>query len=602
MDVIDKMILTAGPSISKLELKYAFDAAENGWNNHHSDYIKRFEEVFANYIGVKYALATSSCTGALHLALLGLDIGPGDEVIVPEISWIATASAVKYTGAEPVFCDIDSKTWVMDIHSVEKLITKKTKAIIPVHLYGNVVDMDPLIKLAKKHDIKIVEDAAPSIGTIYKGRKTGSFGDAAAFSFQGAKALVTGEGGMFVTNNQELYIKVKALWDHGRNPEKPLEAIQIGYKYKMSNIQAALGLAQIQRVEEIVEKKRLIFSWYEKRLKNIDLITLNHEYEDTRNIFWMTTIVLDKSIKLTRDQFMNELKLRNIDSRIVFSPMSSFPMFKSYKNFNPVSYDIPYRAINLPSGHNLLEDEVEYICESIREILGQKNINYQLSDRLKFRKNIKTIIKDLKFNSNNVFSDYFNKINVENIMLIPLGENHQESKIFNKLMNWRINSQDWFPKKFNVTLDSTISWYKKQYLEKEDRILFLIESNSNPIGHIGINEIDYSNRSCELDNVIRGEISDVKDIMFKSSKIIIDWTKNSLNMENIYLRVFSDNTRAINLYERLGFIEISRSPLVKLNLDGEEMWEERVLQKHEEVQRYFVTMKLLNGVENEFEI
>jgi perosamine synthetase len=249
MKKTNQTILTAGPSITEKEIHYVNDAIINGWNLHHSDYIKKFEAQFANYIGVKHALATSSCTGALHLALLAMGIGPGDEVIVPETTWIATASAVVYVGAKPIFADIDPKTWVLDVNKLSRYLTKNTKAIIPVHLYGNPVDMDPLLAFAQKNNVMVLEDAAPSIGTIYKGKKTGSFGNAAAFSFQGAKALVTGEGGMFVTNDTLLYEKVKTLWDHGRNPNSPLEAIIIGYKYKMSNLQAAIGLAQIERVE-----------------------------------------------------------------------------------------------------------------------------------------------------------------------------------------------------------------------------------------------------------------------------------------------------------------------------------------------------------------
>jgi perosamine synthetase len=279
------LILTVGPSITAKEVEYVTDAVLNGWNLHHSVYIRKFEARFAEYLGVKYALATSSCTGALHLTLLALGLVPGDEVIVPDVTWIATVSAVCYVGATPVFADIDPDTWVMDPQSVKKLLTPKTKAIIPVHLYGNPVDMEPLLEMATERGIAIVEDAAPSIGAEYHGKKTGSFGRAAVFSFQGAKALITGEGGMAVTNDHALMERIQLIGDHGRDPNRQFYNIEIGYKYKMSNLQAALGLAQIERVEEIVARKRHIYSWYYERLNDLSDIRLNLEREGTRNIY-----------------------------------------------------------------------------------------------------------------------------------------------------------------------------------------------------------------------------------------------------------------------------------------------------------------------------
>jgi len=370
LPIVNKLILTAGPSITDKEIEYGTDAIKNGWNEHHSDYIKKFERKFGDYVGTKHAVATSCCTGAMHLTMIALSYGPGDEVIIPEITWIATAAAVKYVGATPVFCDVDKETWTMDPKSVEKLITPKTKAIMPVHIYGHPCEMEPLWNLAKKYNLKIIEDAAQSIGAEYNGKKTGSLGDVGAFSFQGAKAIVTGEGGMYVSNNDEITDKFKFYWDQGRDPNRALFNLEIGYKYKMSNVQAAIGLAQIERVEEIVARKIQIFKWYQKRLSDIpDLISLNIQKPWAKNIYWMSSIILNEKVKFNRDQFMSKLKERMIDSRPIFYPLSCMPMFSKVNN--PNAYHIGFRGINLPSGHNRTEEEIDYICSHIKDILKQ---------------------------------------------------------------------------------------------------------------------------------------------------------------------------------------------------------------------------------------
>lgn len=362
-----KMILTAGPSITQKEIDYVNDAVRNGWNEHWGDYIKKFEKSFAEYIGVKHALTTSSCTGALHLSLVALGIGAGDEVIVPDISWIATASVVRYVGAEPVFADVLKDSWCIDPKSIENRITEKTKAIIPVHLYGQPADMQEVLRIAKKRNLKVIEDAAPSIGAEYNGKRTGSFGDISGFSFQGAKLMVTGEGGMLVTNNSDLFEVVKHYAEHGR-ASTGFEISDIGFKYKMSNIQAALGLAQLERADELISKKIQLYEWYSEGLKNLDGVTLNkRNTKFEKSIYWMSSIILDKNFGITRDELMEKLREKNIDSRPLFPQMSSFRMFKNYDN--PVAKHIANNGINLPSGHERTQEEIAYICKNIREIL-----------------------------------------------------------------------------------------------------------------------------------------------------------------------------------------------------------------------------------------
>jgi len=364
-----KMILTAGPSITQKEIDYVTDAVTNCYDEHWADYIKRFEKAFAEYLEVKHAMTTSSCTGALHLALVALGIGKGDEVIVPDMSWIATASAVCYTGAKPVFADVLPYTWCIDQQSIREKITSRTKAIIPVHLYGHPADMGDIEDIADEHNLWIVEDAAPALGAKYQGVKVGSWGTFGCFSFQGAKMVSTGEGGMLVTSNTELYEKAKHYAEHGRI-SSGFEIGDIGFKYKMSNLQAALGLAQLERIDELIAKKKQIFNWYYEELKGIDYIFLNDKPHHTLYadpIYWMTSMVLHREVKMSRVELIHELKNRNVDTGPFFPPISSFRMFKNANN--STARFLGERGLNLPSGHRLEYEDVKYVCDCIKDIL-----------------------------------------------------------------------------------------------------------------------------------------------------------------------------------------------------------------------------------------
>ncbi|OHB58195.1 MAG: hypothetical protein A2173_03595, partial [Planctomycetes bacterium RBG_13_44_8b] len=354
---MEKTILTAGPSITKKEINYVLDAVKSGWNENWDNYLTKFEQAFAGFIGVKYALATSSCTGAMHLALLSLGIKGGDEVIIPDLSWVATASVVKYVGAEPVLVDVLEDSWCLDPVSLKKAITTKTKAIMPVHLYGHPCEMDEINKIAKEYGLFVIEDAAQAIGSLYKSKRPGSLGDIACFSFQGAKIMVTGEGGMLLTNNEEWYRRSKFYNNHGRDLNGTFWILEVGYKYKMSNLQAALGLAQLERIEELVSKKQLIYRWYSDRLKDINGISLNTERPNIKNNYWMTSLVLNKDFGVSRDELMKAMKEKyHIDTRTFFYPVSSFKPFN--RRFeNEISDKLSHNGINLPSGHNLQEED-----------------------------------------------------------------------------------------------------------------------------------------------------------------------------------------------------------------------------------------------------
>lgn len=362
------------PSITDTEIRYVDDAIRNGWGPKCYDYIKLFESKFATYQNNKFALATSSCTGAIHLALMAMGVKADDEVIVPELTWIASVEPIMYIGAKPVFVDVLEDTWCIDPQKIREAVTAKTKAIIVVHLYGNLCEMDEIMKIATENNLMVLEDAAEGLGSEIDGRKAGSIGHAGVFSFHGTKTLTTGEGGILVTNDESVFERAKVLNDHGRNPKDPDNKMfwmrDYGYKYKMSNIEAAIGVAQIERIEELVEKKRQIFSWYADLLKDIPA-RMNPEYPNTKNSYWLPTLIFDKSINFDRDAFFEFMKSKNIDSRPFFYPLSSLPMFDRQKE-NLVAYDIYSRGINLPSFHDLTFDEAEFVSELIISFLKLK--------------------------------------------------------------------------------------------------------------------------------------------------------------------------------------------------------------------------------------
>lgn len=362
------------PSITSLELQYAGDAAAYGWGEKCYEYIHRFEDQFKKHLDVKYAIATSSCTGALHLGMAALGIGADDEVIMADTNWIATASPIISLGAKPIFLDILADSWCIDPALVERAITPRTRAIVAVHLYGNLCNLDKLIEIGDKYGIPVIEDAAEAIGSIYYGRRAGSVGKFGAFSFHGTKTITTGEGGMFVTNDADLYEKVFTLSNHGRakSQTKQFWPDLVGFKYKMSNIQAAIGCAQIERVDDLIARKREIFAFYKERLSILPGTSMNLEQEGSVNGVWMPNIVFDKETGITREQLLIAFAKENIDARVFFWPLSSLPPFPPalfQKNLN--AYDIPARAINLPSHHDLSQEELMRVVEVIIGIYRQ---------------------------------------------------------------------------------------------------------------------------------------------------------------------------------------------------------------------------------------
>lgn len=361
------MIHIASPIFKGNEKKYVNDCIDSTWISSIGKYINSFEKKFAEFINVKYAISCCNGTVALHLPLLAYDVKPGDEIIVPTLTYIATANAVKYCGATPVFVDSEPETWNMDPDKIEAKINKKTRGIIVVHLYGHPVNMDPIMKIAKKHKLFVIEDAAEAHGAKYKNKIVGSIGHVGTFSFFGNKIITTGEGGMVVTNNKKLAEKIKILKEQGMNPKRRYWFLKVGYNYRMTNIQAAIGLAQLEKVDWHMNMRKRVAKLYYENLKSISqFVELPIEKKWAKHSYWMFSIFLKNSVKLTRDKFMQLLQKEGIETRPVFYPVTDMPPYKNIDEKFPVAGKIAARGINLPSHAGLTKKDILYISDSIK--------------------------------------------------------------------------------------------------------------------------------------------------------------------------------------------------------------------------------------------
>lgn len=372
-------IPVAGPWITERETRYVADAAQGDWYAQANRYIGRFERAMAAHCRRDLAAALPSCTSGLHLALAALGIGPGDQVIVPDVTWIASAAPIHYVGAETVMADIDPRSWCLSAATIEPCISPRTRAVIVVDLYGQMPDFDPILDLCARRGIAVIEDSAEACGATYYGRPAGSFGAFSAFSFHGSKTITTGEGGMLLSGDKALFDRAMVLRDHGRLPgDRFFFNSEVAFKYKMSSVQAALGLAQIERVDEILARKREIFSWYRQafdRTPGLEDITLNPDCPGVEAAYWMVSPVWPAEWGLSKRDVMAFLDQRGIDSRPFFHPLSSIPAYRdtpqaaAARARNTVSYRIGPNGVNLPSALCLTRQQVERVCEVFAEAI-----------------------------------------------------------------------------------------------------------------------------------------------------------------------------------------------------------------------------------------
>ena len=356
------------PSLSGNEKRYMNECLDSTWISSKGRFISEFETAFARYTGAKYAVTVSNGTAALHLALIALGIGPGDEVIVPTLTYISSANAIAYTGALPVFVDSLDETWQMDPEDIERKLTPRTRAIMAVHLYGHPCDMDRIMAIARKNGLFLIEDCAEAFGALYKGRHVGTFGDIATYSFFGNKTITTGEGGMVITNDETLHDRVSHLKGQGLAKHRQYWHDVIGYNYRMTNVCAAIGLAQLERADDLLARKRMVATWYAEGLSAVP-VTLHTETPGVTHSFWMCSLLLHDPQK--RDPLRSILEQNCVETRPVFSPLHTMPMYSAKFQRYPVAESMGWRGISLPSWPDLTHEQVQFVCAVIARYLGE---------------------------------------------------------------------------------------------------------------------------------------------------------------------------------------------------------------------------------------
>ena len=365
---VGRFIPVYEPWIGAGELERVTRCVKSGWISSIGAEIHEFEKRFATLCRRRFGVACSNGTTALHLALAGLGIGAGDEVVIPALTFVATANAVRYTGARPVFADADPETWNLDPAAVERRLTRRTRAIIAVHLYGQPADMGRLRTIARNAGVALVEDAAEAHGARYRGRPVGGLGDLACFSFYGNKMVTTSEGGMVLTASRKLDRRLRLLRDHAMSPRRRYYHAEIGFNYRMTTLQAALGLAQLDRFDQILERKRRIAEWYRDGLGGLPL-DLPAEVPGTENVHWMFSVLVGRGARLQRARLGRQLLERGIDWRPFFVPIPELPPYRDGRRY-PVASDLAARGLNLPSGPRLSRSQVRTICDAIADLLA----------------------------------------------------------------------------------------------------------------------------------------------------------------------------------------------------------------------------------------
>lgn len=361
-------IPVAAPALVGREREYVLECLETTWISSVGSYVDRFEAEFARFCGVRHAVACANGTAAVHVALLGLGLAPGDEVIVPALTFVATANPVRHCGATPVFVDAEPRTWNIDPAQIEAAITPRTRGIIVVHLYGHPTDMAPVLEIAHRHGLWVLEDAAEAHGATYRGRVVGSIGDAATFSFYGNKILTSGEGGMVVTDDAELAERVRQLKGQGQDPQRRYWFPVLGFNYRMTNVAAAIGLAQLECADWHLARRREIAGWYREELSGVDGLELSPQAEWATNAHWIFCAVLDEQRFGARDDVMAALAAAAIETRPFFYPLHTLPIYTSENAGRslPVAEDLGRRGLNLPSSAQLTREDVAYVSARLR--------------------------------------------------------------------------------------------------------------------------------------------------------------------------------------------------------------------------------------------
>ncbi len=365
------MIPVCVPLLNGKELEYLQECITTNWISSRGRYVEQFERKFSEYCNCKFGITTTNGTSSIHLALTSIGLKKDDEVIVPAFTMIGSVFPITYCGAKPVLVDSDPETWTINVNQIEEKISEKTKAIMPVHIYGHPCDMDPILKIARNNDLYVIEDAAEAHGAEYKGKKTGGIGDIGCFSFYANKIITCGEGGMMVTNDEEIAKHALSLKDLSFESGKGRVYLhsEVGYNYRLTNLQAAVGLAQFERINELIEMRRKNALLYKELLKGSRGLSFPVEKEWAKNVYWMFSILVENQFQLNRDELMDELAKKGIETRPFFIPMHKQPVFRNMNLFRgekyPVAEALSEKGLYLPSSSGLKKGDITYVCESL---------------------------------------------------------------------------------------------------------------------------------------------------------------------------------------------------------------------------------------------
>lgn len=363
---MNDIIPVSSPLLNGNEKKYVIDCLDSSWISSNGKYISLFEESFSRFLGINNSISCCNGTVALHLALLALDVREGDEIIVPTLTYVATANAVTYCGAKPIFIDSENNTWNLDPNQIEKVLTSKTKGIIVVHIYGHPANMDPIIEIAKRRGLFIIEDCAEAHGAEYKGAKVGTFSTISTFSFYGNKIVTSGEGGMVCTNNDKLANKIRQIKGQGQDPLRKFWHPIIGYNYRMTNIEAAIGLAQMERVEWHVNQRKIIAKLYRNFLEECQFIEIFPEMPWAKSVFWLVSVLIPQSVN--RDEIIQLMMDKGVETRPFFSPMHLLPPYINDNNLDfPIALDLSQRGLNLPTFGGITQNQILRVVQTLKE-------------------------------------------------------------------------------------------------------------------------------------------------------------------------------------------------------------------------------------------
>ena len=582
--IVDPIPL-AGPSVTHREIECAADAAAVGWNMREAWYIRSFRRLVAAAVGQRHAYATSGRAGALHMAMAALGVGPGDEVLVPEIADVSLAYGVLYTGARPVFCDIDPRTLCLSPEAAAQRITGATRAVIAAHLYGQPCDMGGITSFARAHGLAVVEDATQGLGGHYCGAPAGSFGLFTVMSFSGREVVTCGEGGMLLGADEVLMRKAVKAGVLGRSGCNPFVHDASGFEYPMSNLQAAFGTAQMERLPELLDKKRLIASWYGERLAGVPGIRLPGEAPGTRSGFLMPLVFLEDA-SIVRTTFLRRLRASGVIAAPVFYPLSSMPVFA--KADNPAAYGAGARALLLPGGHNRTEDEIDYVCSVVRALLADRSApaaRVLPGGWLLYKSDVlETIARAKKERLTLPFAhdgaDY--------ALRSLTAEDVEKPELVRLLADFRRENMHVFLRRYPVT-DESMQRTMRVYLEcARDFLLFFVTGGGTIFGHMGLDDFDFQKRECVAEGFMMRPDAP-RGLAAAASETMYDWARDRLGIRRVYNHVVGSNRKVRLLAAAQGFREVNRTALYLQELpNGEAVFRPMYIQGHDRPDEYFV--------------